>query len=65
MEAIGRARGRVARTSFDQEFGSFTSIGYADVGFKAQLAFLDESVQDKRIRWLAEQEATINNATTA
>ena len=59
------AMARVEQTSFEQEFGEFTSIGYADVGFKPQFAFLDESLQTKRSLWLAQNQAAVDRATTA
>lgn len=57
------AMARVEQTGFDREFGEFTSIGYADVGFRPQFAFLEESLQDKRLHWLAQHHAAVQRAT--
>ena len=59
------AMARVDHTSFDQEFGNFTSIGYSDIGFKPQFAFMDESLINKRYQWLVKHAAVIQHATAA
>ena len=59
------AMARAEHTGFGQEFGEFTSIGYADVGFRPQFAFLDGSLQEKRCLWLAQDPAAVHRATAA
>ena len=59
------AMSRADENSFDQEFGQFTAIGYSDVGFKPQLAFMDESLFEKRCQWLSEHRAAVQQAVAA
>lgn len=59
------AMARVEGGSFGEQFGNFTSIGYSDVEFKSQLAFMDESLHFRRCNWLHEQSVAIQRATAA
>ena len=59
------AMARVNGSNFDEQFGSFTSIGYSDAGFTPQLAFMDESLHDKRCQWLLQHGSSIERATAA
>lgn len=51
-QACREAMQRAETGSFDAEFGTFTSIGYSDVSFKAQMSFLDENLTTSRSMWL-------------
>jgi hypothetical protein len=63
--ACGAAMERASDADFGKEFGQFTAIGYADAKFKAQLAFTDESLQEKRCAWLSRCATEVQSALAA
>jgi hypothetical protein len=56
---------RAASGNFEKEFGGFTSIGYSDSKFEAQLAFVDPSLQALRTPWLEQNREAILTAIAA
>jgi hypothetical protein len=56
---------RAASGNFEKEFGGFTSIGYSDSKFEAQLAFVDPSLQALRSKWLEQNREAILAAIAA
>lgn len=56
---------RAASGNFEKEFGGFTSIGYSDSKFDAQMAFLDPSLESMRAEWLERNREAVRAAVAA
>lgn len=56
---------RASSGNFNEEFGAFTSIGYSDTSFQAQMTFLDENLPSSRGAWLERNRNAVISAISA